>query len=82
MRVPLSLPLQMMFTAPLWQEGQHDALKRYMANMRAVCQTPETPPPPRPSLFYHGATRRWEYRPPQDAPDGRGVVCVPGVMGQ
>jgi polyhydroxyalkanoate synthase len=80
MRLPLSLPLQMMFTAPLWQEGQHDALKRYMANMRAVCNTPETLPPPRPSLFYHGATRLWDYRPPQDGLDGRGVVFVPSLV--
>ncbi|MFM7622217.1 MAG: alpha/beta fold hydrolase [Alphaproteobacteria bacterium] len=80
MRVPLSLPLQMMFTAPLWPEGQHDALKRYMVNMRAVCQTPDRPPPARPSLFYHGPTRLWDYRPPQQEPQGRGVVFVPSLV--
>jgi poly(3-hydroxyalkanoate) synthetase len=81
MRLPLTFPFQMMLTAPLWQDPHGEALSTYMTKMRQVASAPVPGSSARPSLFYHGTTRLWDYRPEKGScREKQGVVFVPSLV--
>jgi polyhydroxyalkanoate synthase len=52
-----------------------------MTKIRQVCSAPVPGSPARPSLFYHGTTRLWDYRPVKGSfTQKQGIVFVPSLV--